>query len=101
MLGGFIMGIMSRAALMISFSSLFMGCETTPCEQYCETFVERTSQCRVGGPSGEEGIEECENGVSQDTCDKGDSDLKRLSCQEFAEHVCSRSNAIVYDCPSR
>ncbi len=76
---------------------------TSPCEEYCEAFAEKTTDCQLGGPGGETFIELCtdelERQASGDQCTLARHDLEGQSCEQFRENVCAQSGAdTAYDC---
>jgi hypothetical protein len=93
---------MGRALSMIGFSWLLLACGD-PCGDYCETFVERTSQCDLGGPSGDNAVDQCSDGVedtlTDDACERADDQIQKLSCEEFGALVCAQAGASrIYSC---
>ncbi len=76
---------------------------TSPCEEYCEAFAEKTADCRLGGPGGDVFVDACttevERQVTGDQCTLARHEIERQSCEQFRESVCAQSGAdTVYDC---
>lgn len=85
-------------ALLLALSAC-----SNPCHEYCESFVNRTGECGLGGPSGDSAIDECADGVddvlTDDACETADDAISQMGCSEFSTLVCSDPNAdLIYDC---
>jgi hypothetical protein len=78
------------------FSCGLLGCGD-PCEDYCETFIDRTQECGLGGPSGESAVEQCGDEVADvledDACETANENVGEMSCEAFEELVCSTPDA--------
>jgi hypothetical protein len=91
-----------RVFLLIALTGTLSGC-SDPCEDYCEVFVTRAQECGLGGPSGDQVIEDCGDEVSEvltdDTCDTAAAQVSTMSCMEFTSLVCAEPNAeLTYQC---
>jgi hypothetical protein len=88
----------------MGFLVLLPSC-ANPCHDYCKVFIDRTSECGLGGPSGDEAVDACTEGVSEtlqdNACETASEKIQTLSCQDFNALVCAQPTAgSVYDCPS-
>jgi hypothetical protein len=95
--------VMFRAILIITALLSVAAC-SDPCRDYCEVFVDRSQECDLGGPSGDDVVEECGDDVSEtltnDACDNANENISAMSCSEFSSLVCSTPNAdATYNCP--
>ncbi len=79
------------------------GCGGSPCDDYCTTFVEKTSSCGLGGPTGQSAIDSCSSQVdatlTHDACSQANTKIQAMDCASFKQLVCSTPNAsTVYNC---
>jgi hypothetical protein len=93
---------MGKLFLALTVAGTLLGCGDA-CEDYCEVFVERTQDCGLGGPSGDEAIEQCGEEVGEvledDACDTASGNISSMSCDEFRSLVCSQPSATsTYNC---
>lgn len=95
---------MYKALSAIVFLALLPSC-SSPCRDYCEVFIDRTSECGLGGPSaGEDDVDDCGDEVSEaltdETCDTASHRIEGISCGEFTTLVCAQpSSRSLYKCP--
>jgi hypothetical protein len=91
-----------RFSLVLALAALSVGC-SDPCEDYCEAFVDKTQECGLGGPSGDDAISDCGDQLgevfSDDACETANDEISSMSCDEFVPQVCSQSDASsIYNC---
>jgi hypothetical protein len=78
------------------------GC-SSPCHDYCQAFVDKTSSCGLGGPSGDSAVDSCSDEVSKtlthDACSTAHNTIEDLDCKSFQSLVCAQPNAkLTYKC---
>ncbi|WP_438022526.1 hypothetical protein [Sorangium sp. So ce233] len=60
-------------------------------------FVQKTQDCGLGGPSGDDVVESCTEEVEQvladEVCEAADANIGAMSCPEFKDVVCSQASA--------
>jgi hypothetical protein len=94
---------MKRVQLaLISSVVVVQGCGN-PCRDYCETFVDRTQECGLGGRSGDAVVDQCSDEVDKvftdDACEQADDKIKTMSCAEFKQILCGQQGASgIYNC---
>jgi hypothetical protein len=77
------------------------GCGGSPCDDYCQTFVDKTQKCGLGGPSGDNAAQACADNItiSDKQCSDANTSVDALSCAEFKTIVCEQQGAAaVYNC---
>lgn len=87
---------MAWAWFSLAVCVVAVGC-SSPCNDYCATFVQKTQDCGLGGPSGDDVVESCTEEVEQvladEVCDTANTNVGAMSCAEFEDLLCSQSNA--------
>lgn len=89
-------------AALAAGSVVWIGCGN-PCRDYCETFIDRTQECGLGGPSGDAAVDECGEDVGDtledDVCEASDEEVGAMSCADFKFLVCRQPGAAqTYNC---
>jgi hypothetical protein len=95
--------LMYRVILSMAVLLSLTGC-ADPCGDYCEVFIDRSQECGLGGPTGDDVVSECGDTVSEvltdDACDNANENISTMSCSDFRKLVCSTQNAdATYSCP--
>jgi hypothetical protein len=87
--------------LVLALALALAGCGGSPCETYCNTFIEKTQKCGLGGPSGDSAVDQCADQItiSDQQCSNAVQPVEAMSCAEFKTVVCEQAGAKeLYNC---
>jgi hypothetical protein len=97
----FVSLVLAAAAVPLAVVATLGGCGSTPCQDYCQTFVDKTQNCGLGGPSGDLVVEECVDQIndSEAQCTKLNTQINALDCTQFKAIICEQvGDQTMYNC---